>query len=424
MVIRHPYLKTTRPILGAMVAAFFTALTFASPTTAMVPPPATTPAKTEFIYLIELHGTVGSVPGAVNTRAITAQRIQDALTKARKAGATVVVLDIDGPGGLVSEMQEMVEVILEAQKQDGMRIVAMPREAYSAWSIVALTCKEILVTPMTRMGAAVTITQNGRGGFIEVPEDPGAVAQKMKAPWNSLRKMAETYTSRPPCIMDAMQEQKAELWWSPTHGFAPTRGTGSDWEQLDDGVKVCCLNRDEMLRTKLAVGEVKPNDLPQGLPTALGLPAGSQVFVSQVTTMAGTTPRTGNAASDKALRDASRRCREALDLIGRVDLRRHKKTYTTWQSGDVNRPKEPQTTKRWETDAEFGGRIASEIRKAAAKVPQAKSVQVDPWYVEQLSEIDALLDEATRSAKSCSIGAVEDRLKRAASHLQAVADRF
>ena len=419
MVIRHPRrLSNSLRSLAIAVTLFTHASSGAAPPT---PPPSS--PKPAIVHVIELHGTVGKVPGASGGRAITADEIRESIAKARKAGATVVVLDIDGPGGLVTEMRQMVEVILEAQKQDGMRVVALPREAYSAWSIVGLSCKEIIVTPMTRMGAAVTVTPDGRGGFIEVPDDPGAVAQKMKAPWNALRKMVETYTGRPPCIMDAMQEQKAELWWSPTSGFAATKGSGSDWEELDDGVKVCCLNRDDLIRTKLAMSEVKPTELENTLPSALGLSSPCRVMLIKPAATAAV-PANGAAADDTARRVASRKCREVWDRLGRISFDRQVVTETTWEDIDDDRYKDKIVKERRETDKELGARVAKAIKGISGKIPSSKSVPNDTNYAEYLEEIRSLLKEAVKSGEEAAPSAARDRLEQARGLLKQLANRY
>ena len=218
-------------------------------------------ASSDLVYVITLHGTVGIIPGE-SAKAFTADGLKVSLDAAKRAKATVVVLDIDGPGGQVVEMQNMVKVLLEAQV-GGMRIVALPRDAFSAWSILALSCKEILVTPTSRMGAAVSITSNGKG-FIEAVEGKDAVSQKFAAPFQALWRQITDVTGRPPCIAAAMRIQTAELWYSPTKGFAEKSGTETDWQQLDDGVHVLCLTGTEMLKTKMATGEVRnQSDLPK-----------------------------------------------------------------------------------------------------------------------------------------------------------------
>ena len=63
----------------------------------------------ELVYVIKLHGTVGKIPGD-NDTACTADSLKASLDAAAKAKATIVVLDMEGPGGLVTQMRYMVKV--------------------------------------------------------------------------------------------------------------------------------------------------------------------------------------------------------------------------------------------------------------------------------------------------------------------------
>ncbi len=211
------------------------------------------------ILVIELHGEVGIDPTGIDdpkTSSYTAAYLQRQLERAQKRGASAVVLDIDGPGGLVVEMQRMVDVILKAQRDDDLRLIAVTRRALSAWSRVALACREIVVTPGSKVGAAVTIVV-ANGEVRHAPVGKDAVSQKREAPWQATLRDVHRLTGRCACIMEAMGDQQSQLWWSPTSGLAAVAGAGSDWECLDDDVRVCCLTDDEMLKTGIAVGRIK-----------------------------------------------------------------------------------------------------------------------------------------------------------------------
>ena len=52
-------------------------------------------ASSDLVYVITLHGTVGIIPGE-SAKAFTAEGLKVSLDAAKRAKATVVVLDIDG----------------------------------------------------------------------------------------------------------------------------------------------------------------------------------------------------------------------------------------------------------------------------------------------------------------------------------------
>ena len=218
------------------------------------------PSTSRPIYVIKMHGTVGNFLGETS-KIFTAEGLKTSLDAAKRDNASVVVLDISGPGGQFLEMQKMVNVLLDAQAH-GMRIVALPQDAFDAWAIVTLSCKEILVTPTSRMGSAGAITNNGNG-FIEATNGNVAGSQKFTTAFETLWRQITDVTGRSPLIANAMLIQACELWFSPTKGFSEKTELDTDRQQLDDGVHVLCLNGAEMLKTKIAVGEVTNlNELP------------------------------------------------------------------------------------------------------------------------------------------------------------------
>jgi|GEM_PF-2880616 len=368
------------------------------------------------VYVISLHGNVGKIRGEVGP-SVTVEDLKSSLEKARKAQATVVVLDIEGPGGYVHVMQAMVKELLDAQT-GGMRIVALPRDAFSAWSIVALSCKEILVTPTTRMGAAVSIRREGNG-FVEAPEGKDAVSQKFAAPWKALWRQISELTKRPECIADAMQIQTNELWWSSTKGFAATRGAENDWEQLDNPVSVLCLTGSQMLRTKIADGEIR--SLSE-LPNALHSPPGTLVKIAEGPVM-GQVPKQNQP--QKLIDNSRKACgkiRETLNLVCKISFQ--KQVSIRRVGGAANSTQQAVEQKIAETDAEQSTRICSELKKLIRHLPSAVSMAGDETLAATVEEIRQLLEEAIQHAKVNAIDATFERATQAAELMKECADQY
>ena len=95
-------------------------------------------------YVLPLHGPVG-------TR-ITRELVSDCLSAARQVGAKVVILDIDSPGGSVSELDSILRVL---DRYSDLRLVAYVHEAKSAAAILAMSCREIIMAERGQIGAAV-----------------------------------------------------------------------------------------------------------------------------------------------------------------------------------------------------------------------------------------------------------------------------
>jgi hypothetical protein len=350
----------------------------------------------DLVYVINLHGTVGKIPGD-NDTVYTADSLKASLDAAAKAKATVVVLDIEGPGGLVTQMRYMVKVLLDAQVK-GMRIVALPRDAFSAWSIVSLACKEIVVTPTTRMGAAVTIKRRG-DGFVESPEEKDAVSQKFAAPWNALCRQVTDLTKRSPAIADAMQMQQSELWWSPTKGFSATKGPENDWQQMDDEVTVLCLTGAEMLKTKLALGEVKSID---EIPALLHCTPSTQILLNKEfsTRSKSVTVPIGTKSEDDKCRKACARIREAYDLSG------------DWRK------------KSYQTESQLADAIQSCLINVQRRLPNLEATDCDPQFILDLAEIRTLLKEASNAARGQACEASQERIAKARSIMHRLANTY
>jgi hypothetical protein len=386
-------------------------------------PPAT---SSQSIHVIKLHGSVGRLPDSpAQMRGITAQAVEREINSPEARFASVIVLDIDGPGGLVSEMQEIVEILFKAQSLDQRRIVALPRDAFSAWSMICLACKEIVVTPTSRMGAAVTVTKM-ISGYVEAPEGKDAVSQKMAAPWKARMRSICRFTNRCECIPDAMCEQGKQLWWSPTKGLSAQRGSEPDWKCLDDHVGVCCLTGDELVETKVAIGMVRS---VQELPSLLGLPAATVVESSKP--IESTTERQSQSADSTVdLRKAAAKLREARDLLRVEELfgTRSRNYSATEQysdprvSGGIGT--RTITKARPETDAEKADRIQGTLRKVRAKLPSDNSVDSDAKFAAALIEIRTLLDEALQHLRNDALSAARDRARRADRMMDLIAKSY
>ena len=71
-----------------------------------------------------------------------------------------------------------------------------------------------------------------------------------------------------------MRVMGTELWWSPQKGLAATRGTGSEWEQVDGSKDVLTLSSEQLLKYGLAIGKA---DTDADLLDVLKLPPTTKV---------------------------------------------------------------------------------------------------------------------------------------------------
>src|SRR2546422_561999 len=97
-------------------------------------------------FLIPFQGTVG--------RELIAQKVKEAMAAGLKNSRTVLVLEFDSPGGLISECEAILALLAEQKER---RSIAFIKNAYSAAAILALACDEIYMLENSSIGSAQAI---------------------------------------------------------------------------------------------------------------------------------------------------------------------------------------------------------------------------------------------------------------------------
>lgn len=213
------------------------------------PAGAANPETTPGVVVIPLRGQVGGLTDGTVRDTFDAEVIRTCLDKAIAENATLVILDIHSPGGLVAEMEAICETLLEYR--DKIRIVAFPTDAFSAAAIISLCCEEIVVRPESRLGAAVIVRQSREG--------VNALEAKFASVHHAKQRQFMNTIGRPYEVVAAMTIQETELWWNAEAGFtniAPSTSTG--WELVDQKSTILTLTADQAIRYGVAAHEA-PN---------------------------------------------------------------------------------------------------------------------------------------------------------------------
>jgi len=125
------------------------------------------------------------------------------LAAAQQAGADLIVLEIDSPGGLLHE-SEMI-----AQKLNNLpdvHVVAyVPREAYSGAAMVSLGCDEIVMRPSARIGDVGVIFLDQNFMFQHAPE-------KVRSPVVTEMRALAAEHKRPPALAESMVDLNVEVF--------------------------------------------------------------------------------------------------------------------------------------------------------------------------------------------------------------------
>ncbi|WP_395940593.1 nodulation protein NfeD [Bacillus sp. HMF5848] len=147
-----------------------------------------TNAKNEEVYVIPLEETVEKGLYAF---------IDRSLDEAEEAGASMIILEVNTPGGAVDAASDIGKR-LSAVK---LPLVAFVNtEALSAGAYISLHAEQIFMTPGATMGAAAVIDQQGN-----------AADKKAQSYWNAAMKSAAELHGRDPKYALAMADESIDL---------------------------------------------------------------------------------------------------------------------------------------------------------------------------------------------------------------------
>lgn len=120
-----------------------------------------------------------------------------AFEEAEEAGAEVIILDIDTPGGFVDSAQDIAKLMDEVPIKT---IAFINDDALSAGAFLALHADEIYMVPSGRIGAAAVIEGSGN-----------AAETKANSAWRTAMIQAAESSNRNPQYALAMADEKVDL---------------------------------------------------------------------------------------------------------------------------------------------------------------------------------------------------------------------
>lgn len=103
--------------------------------------------QADLVAVITIHGGIGK---------ITSYSVQRRIKQAADAGAGAIVFDIDSPGGELGAVLEITDAIKRSPVPN--TVAWVHPQAFSGGAIVALSAREIVISPAAKMGDAFPIT--------------------------------------------------------------------------------------------------------------------------------------------------------------------------------------------------------------------------------------------------------------------------
>ncbi len=163
--------------------------------------------------VIPCQGTVGDE--------ITAAYLKTCLDAAIRIHPTIIIIEIESPGGLVSELTPICDLLEDFQQQHkDIRVVSLVKHggAYSAAAMIAMSCREIFLQRGAAIGAAMAINVHGDGNITPV-------AEKLASAYRGKMRSVVEATGHNPLLAEAMMDSATELWLSKTDDGKPILST-------------------------------------------------------------------------------------------------------------------------------------------------------------------------------------------------------
>ncbi|MEY2980052.1 MAG: Membrane-bound serine protease, NfeD family, partial [Planctomycetota bacterium] len=112
---------------------------------------------------------VASIRGPLSTAAVYV--VHRAVRTALDVDASRIVLEIDTPGGAVTTMREIEQILGAIRGTEGIKVSAfVSHQAWSAGGYLALACDETFMAPGSSLGAITPIIA-GVDGAAQIPDD-------------------------------------------------------------------------------------------------------------------------------------------------------------------------------------------------------------------------------------------------------------
>lgn len=177
------------------------ALLLAGAAIAVIPQSAAQDDVEKPVYIIDFNDIVHGV---------SAEFIEDGIIEANAAGAGLIILRMQTPGGLVTSMEEIIQAILASEVPIAGFVSPSGSKAASAGFYILVACDVAVMAPGTRTGSATPVMMGG-GGEGEESENMKNMLEKVKGDSKAFIRSLVRGHKRNPDVPAELTEEKAVL---------------------------------------------------------------------------------------------------------------------------------------------------------------------------------------------------------------------
>ncbi len=196
-------------------------------------------ASAAAVRVLEVHDAIGPA---------SADFIIRGIAQAADAGAPLVVIELDTPGGLDSSMRQIIQAILASRVPVAVYVAPEGARAASAGTYILYAAHVAAMAPATTLGAATPVSL----GFPGVERKPADEPKDGDAPASGSASKPDAAASSMPAAgpPDAMKAKQVHDAAAFIRGLAQQRGRNAEWAERAVREAVS-LTASEALRDKV-----------------------------------------------------------------------------------------------------------------------------------------------------------------------------
>lgn len=128
------------------------------------------------------------------------------LDQAEKEGVNLLILEIDSPGGFVTDSLQLADRLSRIDPKKMRTVAYVPRSAMSGAAIISFGCDDIILHPEAQIGDAGMIQETEKGGAFEF-----APEKQLSPLREALRRLAEA-KQRSPALAESMSAKDLQVF--------------------------------------------------------------------------------------------------------------------------------------------------------------------------------------------------------------------